>query len=348
MNPTLRDVARWAEVSITTASRVLSGSDHPVAAEVRQRVLKAAEELNFTPNAFARGLSKREFRLIGLLIPDVRDPYFVDIARGTEDLASQHSYMVVLCNTDRDPDKERRYVEALRAMRAGIILTSGVVNRGAHLKDLASHPAPVVVIGRHELPGSSVLIDNVQGAIDATSHLIELGHRHIAFLGGPLSSGAAVDRLEGFRRAMEQHNLSVDEDLVVESDFTLEGGAAGLRRLVQSAQLPRALFAANDLLALGAMREAKQLGLRIPQDLAVVGFNGIAPAAQADPPLTTIHLSLRRIGQIAADLLLQQAKKHPAEYTSVTIRGELVVRGSTVAQAGHGQVLDPDLEGPPV
>ncbi len=333
MNPTIRDVARQAGVSVTTASRVLSGSDHPVATEVRQRVLQAANKLNFVPNAFARGLSKREFRLIGLLVPDVRDPYFVEIARGIEDLSSQHGYLVVLCNTDRNPTKERRYVEELHAMRAGIILLGSAIDREDHLKDLARYPAPVVAIGRHELPSSSVLIDNVQGAIDATSHLIELGHRRIAFVSGPPNASTAIDRLEGFRKAMNQHGLPVDEKLVAEGDFTLESGAAAVDQLLKLPQPPSALFAANDQMAMGVLREAKRQGLRIPQDLAIVGFNGIPAAAQTDPPLTTIHLSMHRMGQLAAELVLRQLKENYSDRVSVLIKGNLLVRGSTLEQS---------------
>ncbi len=331
MNPTIRDVARLAGISVTTASRVLSGSDHPVATEVRQRVLDAAQGLDYTPNAYARGLSKRDFRLIGLVIPDIRDPYFVEIARGAEDLASREGYLVVLCNTDRDPAKERKYVEELRAMRAGIILTGGGINREAHLADLLSHPAPVVVIGRHDLPFSSVQIDNTQGAVDATTHLVELGHRRIAFLSGPLTSATAADRMEGFRRTMAQRGLTVEERMVIEGDFSTEGGAKGLRQLLANPPLPTALFAANDQMAMGAIREARHQGLRIPKDLAVVGFNDIASASEIDPPLTTVHLSLRQIGQMAGDLLLGQVKTGQGEQISLLVRGELVVRESTVA-----------------
>ncbi|MGE5620801.1 MAG: LacI family DNA-binding transcriptional regulator [Sphingomonadaceae bacterium] len=330
MNPTLRDVAQRAGVSITTASRVLSGSDHPVAAGVRKRVLQAAEELDFTPNAFARGLSKREFRIVGLMIPDIRDPYFVEIARGTEDVASQEGYMVVLCNTDRIPDKERKYVEELRAMRAGIILTGGGVDREAHLADLVSHPAPVVVIGRHEIPCSCVQIDNVRGAIDATEHLISLGHRRIAHITGPLASATATDRLLGFRQAMAEHGLPVDESLVVESDFTFEGGAAALRRLWDNPSPPQAIFVANDAMAMGVLREAHQMGICVPRDLAVIGFNGIAGAEQTDPPLSTIHFSLRQIGKMATEMLLRELKSRDGERTSVLVQGRLVVRESTV------------------
>ena len=335
MSSTIRDVARRAGVSASTASRVLSGSDHPVAADVRQRVLQAAEELAFTPNAFARGLSKREFHLIGLLIPDIRNPYFVEIARGIEDSASRHGYLVVLCNTDREAEKERGYVEELRAMRAGMIFAGSAIEQEAHLRDLATHPAPIVAISRHELPCSSVLTDSFQGALDATTHLIQLGHRRIAFVGGPPNTFSSVDRLEGFRLAMAQNGIPVDEELVVDGDYTMEGGAAAFRRLMAVRRLPTAIFAANDQTALGVMREARHNGLRIPQDISVVGFDGIAAAAQAEPPLTTIHLSLHHIGQLAAELLLDQLKSGRVEQRSILVKGNLTVRGSTAAPGGE-------------
>ena len=191
-------------------------------------------------------------------------------------------------------------------MRAGISFTGGGINREAHLSDLLSHPAPVVTIGRHELPFSSVEIDNIQGTMDATTHLVELGHRRIAFLSGPLTSATAADRLEGFRRAMMQHDLPMEERLVAEGDFSIEGGAKGLRQLLESPRPPTALFAANDEMAIGAPREARHRPLPVPEELAVVGFNDIPAASEAVPPLTTIHLSLRQIGRMAAELLLKQ------------------------------------------
>ena len=337
MGPTIRDVARRAGVSLTTASRVLSGSTHPVTLKMRERVLRAAQELDFTPNAFARGLSKREFHIIGLVIPDIQDPYFTEIARGTEDVANRHGYMVLLCNTDRKPAKERKYVEELRAMRAGIVLTGGAIDREEHLEDLTKHPAPVVVIGRHSLPFSSVQIDNIQGAIDATSHLIELGYRRIALISGPFNSATASDRLEGFRRAMGQAHIPVDEDLIAESDFTIEGGAQAFRQLLKASRPPDAIFGANDDVAIGAIGEAKRCGLRVPQDLAVVGFNGVAIAEHLDPPLSTIQLPLQRIGEIAAELLLKELQEGETERIHMYVKGQLVVRGSTVASAGNIQ-----------
>ena len=333
LSPTIRDVARLAGVSVATASRVLSKSDYPVAAKVRKRVLEAARDLNFTPNAFARGLSKQESRLIGMVIPNIREPFFLQIVRGIEDITSRDGYMVILCNTDRDLSKEQRYIEELRAMRAGVILVGRSGYSNELLEELLNHPAPVVAIGRHELDCSSVRFDNVRGGFDVTSHVIQLGHRRIAYIGGPASSTSAIDRLEGFRKAMEHHGISVDERLLVESDFTLEGGISATDRLLkQDANPPEAIVAANDYLALGAIYCAKARGLRVPYDLSVTGFNDIPIAAFIDPPLTTLRLPLYQAGEIAADLLLRQLKSGQREHNIVELRGELVVRGSTIVR----------------
>lgn len=333
MNPTIRDVARLAEVSVATASRVLSKSDYPVAAEVRQRVLDAARGLDFTPNAFARGLSKRKFHLIGMVIPNIREPFFLQIGRGIEDVASRYGYMVILCNTNRDLDKEQRYVEELRAMRAGIILVGRSGYSEALMRELLNHPAPVVAIGRHLLPCSSVQFDNTQGMAEVTSHLLQLGHRHIAFIGGPSSSTTAIDRLEGFRVAMREQGLALDESMVVESDFTVEGGIRAMKQLLETSGLPEAVVAPNDQLAIGAMHQAKACGLRVPADLSITGYNDIPMAAFIDPPLTTVRLPLHQIGVIAADMLLKQLNNDQREHTAVLLKGELVVRSSTAARS---------------
>lgn len=242
--------------------------------------------------------------------------------------------MIVLSNTDRDAPNERKYVDELRAMRAGIILTGGGIDRELHLAHLSSHPAPVVMIGRHALSYASVHIDNVQGAFEVTMHLIDLGRDRIAFIGGPLASATAADRLAGFRRAMAGQGGEVDEAMVVESDFTIEGGVRGMRQLLAMPNPPCAVFAASDHVAIGAMREAKLHGLSVPKDIAIAGFNDEPRAIHVDPQLTTLHLPMREIGEIAANLLLSQIKSRQSEPTSVPVRGELIVRGSTIPQTG--------------
>ena len=175
MNNTLMDIAARSGVSTSTVSRVLSNSSHAVAEKTRQKVLQAAEELNYTPNAFARGLSKGEFRFVGLVVSDIRDPYFVEMARGVEDEASLRDYLVVYCNTDRETEKERRYLEQLSALRAGVILAGGAFRKEAIARGLANHPAPVVTVGTYQLGCASVRIDNVGGSLAAVDHLSAAG-----------------------------------------------------------------------------------------------------------------------------------------------------------------------------
>lgn len=327
MSPTIRDVARAAGVSVATASRVMSGSSYPVAPEVRHRVVHAARQLGYTPNAFARGLSKRESRFIGLIVPNISEPFFLEIARGAEALASRAGYLVVLCNTDREPAMERKYLEELRSMRAGAILTGRTSYEPDLVRDLATHPAPIVTIG-NGLPCACVWLDNVGGARTATSHLADLGHRRIAFIGGSPTSLSAADRLTGFRLAMAERGLELDERLIVQGGYSVEGGASAMEAILSAGEPPDAVFAANDQMAIGAVHAALKHGLRIPRDLSVVGFNDIPISAYLNPPLTTIHLPIRRVGEVAAELLLRQLKGDPVEGT-VSIGAELVVREST-------------------
>ena len=334
MNPTIRDVARVAGVSVATASRVLSGSAYPVAPEVRLRVQEAAHTLEFTANAFARGLSRRESHLVGIVVPNISEPFFLEIARGAESVTSQHGYMVVMCNTERDPARERKYLEELRAMRSGAILVERTDYDEEITRQIRTHPAPLVAIGPHLLPCSCVRVDNIHGAMTTTQHLIELGHRRIAFIEGSASSPSALDRREGFRLAMAQNGITVDEDLLLPGDYTMAGAAAAMARLLAEKAPPDAVFAANDQMAIGAMWAAMEHGLKVPEDLSVVGFNDTPVAAFLNPPLTSFHIPLRQIGEVAARLLLDQLNGD-AQLRTVTIKGKLVVRRSAIRKRGE-------------
>lgn len=290
--------------------------------------MEAAQSLSYTANSFARGLSKQESHLVGLLVPNISEPYFLEIARGAEEVFSRRGYLVVLCNTDREPELERKYLEELRGMRSGAIL----IGRTGYAEDLveaiASHPAPVVTIGG-ELPCPSVQVDNVGGAIAATDHLIELGHRLIAFIGGSPTSLSGAERLEGFRLAMNRHNVPVDGRLVVAGGFSVAGGAAAMSEILSITTSPDAVFAANDQMAIGVMHEAIEHGLRVPDDLSVVGFNDTPISAYLNPSLTTVRIPLRMTGEAAAELLLKQMESQSRDGTTITVTGELVVRRST-------------------
>lgn len=323
---TILDVAGRARVSAATASRVLSGSSHAVRAETRRRVLASAHALSYLPNMLARSLLKRETSAIGVLVPDVSNPYYAVILRGIEDAASWTGHAVILCNTDRRRDKQEAYLRTLLERRVdGLIVTGGTFRT----RDVALVRAmlPVVVVGRHEVPLSSVRVDNVGAAVAATRHLIGLGHRRIACLAGPAASLTAADRLKGVRRALCEAGLSPRPDDTVETEFSLEGGRSGAARLCASAHRPTAVVALSDQLATGALRGFSELGLRVPEDVSVVGFDDSPIAAFTVPALTSVGIPMYEVGRRAMELLLRVVAGERG--TSVVLPTELRVREST-------------------
>lgn len=323
---TILDVAGRARVSPATASRVLSGSAHAVKTETRRRVLASARALGYLPNMLARSLLKRETSAVGVLVPDVSNPYYAVILRGIEDAARLTGHAVILGNTDRRRDTQEAYLRTLLERRVdGLIVTGGTFGT----RDLALIRAmlPVVVVGRHEVPLSSVRVDNVAAAAAATRHLIELGHRRIACLAGPAASLTAVDRLKGFRRALRGAGLDPGRDGTVEVEFSPEGGRLGAVRLCSSAHPPTAVVALSDQLAFGALRGLSELGLRVPDDVSVVGFDDSPIAAFTVPALTSVAIPMHEIGRRAMELLLRLAAGEPG--TSVVLATELRVREST-------------------
>ncbi|NLE94235.1 MAG: LacI family transcriptional regulator [Dehalococcoidia bacterium] len=329
---TVRDVAREAGVSVATASRVLSGSGYPVRASVRARVLEVAQRMSYSANSYARVLSTQQSRLVGLMVPSISEPFFSEIARGAERFLSARGYLIVLCDTDREPETEHRYLNELRGLRSGAILVAHTAYGQELLDAIAIHPAPVVVIGR-DLPCASVQLDNRGAAAVATSHLIDLGHRRIAFVGGAPTSLAAVDRLAGFKLTMSQRGIPVDEALIMEGDFSLESAALAMRSLLAGSP-PDAVLAANDVIAIGVIHEAVEQGLSVPRGISVVGINDTPIAAFMNPALTTVSLPMRKAGEAAAELLLQQMETQTRSDVVVSLAGELVVRGSTLSK-GH-------------
>lgn len=333
MPVSIKDVAKLAGVSISTASNALNNT--PLVSEkTREKVLEAARKLNYKPNALARSLVTRRSRTVGLLIPDVSDPYFTEVARGVEDCASEHDYSVVLCNTDRNPDKERRYFNILREKRVdGIIFTGGSMGNERHLLQLEEENAPVVVIGRHSLPFRAVLVDNAGGASLAAEHLISRGHSRIGFIAGPLSSTTSQDRLEGYRITLARHGIPYTEKFVREGDFKIEGGAKAARELLDlpEEERPTAIIAGNDQMAIGVIGVAREKGLQVPRDLAVIGFDDIPVASLITPPLTTVRLPMYEMGHKAMGLLLGVIGKEQEsgqDTGRITFSCELVVRGS--------------------
>jgi LacI family transcriptional regulator len=301
----ITDVAKLAGVSIATVSRVVSSADYAVSPATRERVLDAARELDYVPNALARGLLKSYIPVVGVIVHDITDPYFSEVVRGVEDAASHSGFLVVTCSSDRDPEREHSYVRLLRSMRAATLIFAGSglddptlnVEMRRHAAAMGEYGAAVVHLSPHAFGEAEVGVDNAAGIAGMVAALVGLGHRRIAFLAGPTSLFVARQRLAGYRRGLEEAGIPFDEHLVVSTGFNQEGGASGVDELIAGEVSFTAVCAANDLLALGAMRRLAELGIDVPGRVSVAGFDDIQTAAMTAPRLSTVRLPLHEIGR---------------------------------------------------
>jgi DNA-binding LacI/PurR family transcriptional regulator len=340
----ITDVAKEAGVSIATVSRVVNNNDYPVRAETRAQVLEAVKRLGFRPNDLARGLMQKRTRTVGLLVPDLANPYYPEIARGVEDTASARLYALVFCNTDRRADKTEYYVNTLLQKRMdGIIIAGGGTDFTDATTAFTEYGAPVVFIGRHGEGVHSVQISNAAAARDATAHLTRLGHRAIAFLAGPMALTSVQDRLDGYRAALEDAGLGFDERLLREGDFGERSGYESAQSLLAQEPRPAAIFAANDLMAVGAMAAVRDAGLAVPGDVSIVGFDGIVLGSYVRPALTTVSIPTYELGAAAMRMLLELVERKqdpqrgpaPEDGGTVWLPTELVVRESSGPPPGR-------------
>ena len=336
----ITDVAQRAGVSISTVSRVLNNSAYPVKSETRQRVLEAAQELGFRPNDLARGLLLKKSRTIGLIIPDISNPYYPELCLGVETTASENGYSVIFCNTDRRAEKMEHYVDVLLQKRAdGIIIAGGGTDFTQVSQALSDFDTKVALVGRHNLQFPSVQIDNFQAAYEATSHLVHLGDRRIAFVSGPVNLTSAQDRLAGYRSSLEQRGIGQDDRLIREGRFGVDCGYSAALSLLQGDPAPSAIFAANDRMAVGALSAAHDLGLRVPDDVAVVGFDDTVMASQIRPSLTTVAVPAYTMGASVMHLMLKLLADEECPQT-VELPTKLVIRQSSGPLSGR-QEMDP-------
>jgi LacI family transcriptional regulator len=340
----ITEVARKAGVSITTVSRVLSPvSAYPVAPSTRRRVLAAAQALQYSPSALARALVTRRSRIVGVLVGDIVDPYFAEIVRGIEEIARGNGYLVVICNTSRDPGTERRYVTALRDYRADALLFLGgdffdAASRRALEREVSSasqHGAVALAVAGDHAGLPSIDIDHGAAAEEMVEYLVGVGHRRIAFLAGPRMVSTAQARLDGFHRAM--HAAGLPSDLVDEGDFTHAGGHASAVRLLR--REPTAIFAANDQMALGALAAARAAGLAVPADRSIVGFGNTNAAEHAVPSLTTVSMPRHQLGVEAMKAVLDALQGDATGVYPRRLPFHLVIRESSAAPA-HGRQYD--------
>jgi len=326
---TIEDVARAAGVSRQTVSRAINNKGE-ISPATRQRVMEAVRTLGYRPSRMARGLATQRTYTVGLVVPDITNPFFPEVARGVHDVAGREDYSVFLCNTDESPEEELRVLHSLAAQPVEGILLFGSRISDDDLFAFVEHFHPMVVLNRYlEHPGvSPILVDNQRGAELAVGYLANQGHTAIGMLAGPVTSPSSHQRVEGFRLAMESRGLPLFESKIVSGPPTIEGGCQAARRLLTESPQVTALFAYNDLIALGAVQACHDLGRRVPADCAVVGFDDIRLAAMVSPALTTIRVDKYALGQQAMTRLLAMFDNPDATAPPISIGVELVVRES--------------------
>lgn len=326
---TIGEVARRAGVSIATVSRVLNNVPRGVRAALRRRVLKAASELDYRPNALARSLHQKRTHTLGLLIPDIANSFFAEVTRGIEDVCRRRGYALFICNTDRKLAAVEKYIGVLREKRVDGIIIVGGATPGPHpFQNLHSQGIPVVVIGRYDVSLPAVRIDNVKGGWEAATHLIRLGHRRIAIILGPRRSTNSLDVMKGYKRALAEHGILLPKGWVLRGDARPASALPLAERLLLARPRPTALLAINDQMAIAAIRAAVNMGLQVPQEVSIVGYDGIELASYLNPALTTMTLPLRQMGMAAAENIFRVLTGEPVDH-EVWFTPKLVVREST-------------------
>jgi LacI family transcriptional regulator len=340
MTSTIKDVARRAGVSVATVSRVLNGN-YPVAEPTRTRVLIASRDLGYVANAHARALIRATNGTIGVILHDVSDPYFAEIVSGIQEVADRHGRLVLLCSSMRDPARELMYIELLRAERVdAVIIAGGYVEDDRFMlalqeqaRGLRAQGGRLIVLGPYPIHAQALVPDNAGGAFRVTTHLLENGHRRIAHLAGPQSFSTTSERLNGYRGALSAFGVAPDPELIVTGDFSRDGAYESCLGMVDSGVRFSAIFAASDIMAIGALSALRDRGLGVPGDVSLVGFDDIPISRDLTPPLTTVAIPMAQMGRRAMEIALDV---HSAPDLRERVPATVVVRDS-VARADRGR-----------
>lgn len=332
----IRDVAELAGVSPSTVSRVINGKNW-VKEETKRRVLEAIESLEYIPNGFARSLSRKSTEVIGTVIANpygslYTDIIFSEIVNGIGEIVDQRGYSLLLSRSDGRYSGFKSLPSMLTKKLIDGMILGGYPVEEDYIKALASHNIPLVVIGRYLKEGDifRILVDNIGGGFKATEHLIKLGHKRIAIIIGPKTLYAFEDKLRGYKMALESYGIGVDDSLIIEeNNYRDEGGYNGMRRALSLNPPPTAVFIGDLLMSVGAVKYINEIGLKIPDDIAVVGYCDSEIARLMEVPLTTIDIGKRNIGNIAAKLLLDVIEGKIASPIDVKVPVELIIRDSS-------------------
>ncbi len=329
----MRALAEILGVSVSVVSRVLSGqaSKYRISKKTEQAVLKVAKENRFRPNQLARGLRLRKTSTFGLLIPDISNPFFSDVARNIEMNARKIGYSILLCDSQEDNEIERESLELLRNRMIDGLIISPVSGQGDHLVELMEDGLPIVVVDRNfsniDLP--CVTSDNYQGAYDGVQHLLDHGHRAIAFVQGLPNADPNMERVRGYKAALEDAGIPFKKSLVIGTDFGQESGYAAAKKLLKRKQPPTAMFAAGNVIVLGVLSALAEEKVRIPQDMSIISFDESPYSPFLGTPMTTIAQDTSRIGRMAVELLFNQIEQGThARRPTILLPTKLVPRDS--------------------
>lgn len=327
---TIRDIAKRAGVSTSTVSHVINKTRH-VREETRARVLEAMSELNYSPNRLAQSLRSRQTFTVGVLLPNSANPYFAEVLYGIEHTCFEHGYNVIIGNAGDDPKREVTYLKTLLSRQVDGIL---LISTGAYddvqqqLKNYENTAVVLVDRPSQQKDYDEILTDNRQGGLLATHHLIELGHRRIGCIGGPVSLANSAERLAGYYAALDEAGITRDDALIRDGEFDYNSGYAAASHLLSLSNPPTAIFACNDLMAIGALCAAHEKGLRVPDDLSVIGYDDVTPASYSVPRLTTIAQPARDLGKLAVDRLVHRLQHMDESPQRDTLPVALVERDS--------------------
>jgi LacI family transcriptional regulator len=325
----MRDVSERAGVSKTTVSHVINNTRF-VEEETKQRVVQAIAELGYRPSVVARSLTTNRTETVGVIVSDASNYFFAEVLRGIEDVLMPEDYALLVCNTAEILEREAHYLDILMRQRVDGIIAAATSQRWDILTEVEIQHIPVVFVDRvfEGLGGPFVGVDNRRGAYLGTSHLIECGHRRIGILAGFQRLSTMRERLDGFRQALQEHDVPLPEEWVVTSILSIEGGYEAMRQLLTLPKRPTAVFINNNLLSLGALMAIKQVGLRCPEDVSVVGFDDHPWAVVSDPPLTVVRQPAQQLGQVAAQILLGLINGEQPPESRTILDCELISRQS--------------------
>jgi LacI family transcriptional regulator len=326
------DVAQAAGVSISTVSHVLNETRF-VSEETKAKVLEAIEQLDYHPSSLARALVRQETQTIGLIVPDNINPFFAELARGIENYGFGAGYNVLLCNSDRNPSKEIAYLDMLLSKRVDGVIYMTNDNAQERLHRLKERNIPVVVFDREYEGLDAILIDNEGGGVDATVHLLQLGHQRVACIGGPSSRFRTIGRVRGYQSALAQAGIPAAPELVTTGDWTYESGWEAMRILMQLSPPPTAIFACNDTMAVGALAFLHEANISVPEEVSVIGFDNILLSAFTSPPLTTMATPIVELGQQLCQMLLERIQNQSLTPQRKIVHSKLLVRSSTAPRA---------------